>query len=634
MRRLGDYNGDVPDPDPGVSPTNDAVWWGLAVGGAILFFVLGALGAAIAAAVLAGDAKSNSAAAADAVELACGKPCVSLTADMLPLTVEANGACYQLEGDIEWAPATTPITWIGRGGVLRGNGFRLELVNDTISAVYVAPDAQVHFDNVWLAVREQAYGIPSQGITADAGSVVSVANGRFDRFAIALITFDGTVAVDGAHITWDIDGLAPQRQFWFDYCPFPDDPLCTDPLLADEPGPLFAIEQIAFTCFFESTCSLSGITTDMRTTNDDAGPAPIATEVVRTAGFPANPIILPMVEFRNSNVDATSAVDNKRSRSVIVENVNIVVKPSYATGTPDATKYVRQYGISNGDCTPGNLILNTVSIDSREVTSELRCNAFEIRGLTSAVNVNQLSVTGTSPRLTVPTQTALNGDIMPKGGLITVNSQHFTGVVPAKGISLRHVTSTAIDDETQHVVVGNEVWTLPGQSTQDTTVSVDGLIATNGSVGVFVGCKQRKSVSVKNSKVDQAYYGLYAYNESSGVFLRDSSVSNACIGVRQEPLSSNAIFDGNALMMNRDANIDAQGTGFAGTNIGLAAAGAPCTAPPEIWDLCEEEVLPFVAASPGEFYRDGLIANTLAYGTDGVWDSASAGVWASASCRF
>ena len=518
--------------------------------------------------------------------------CIELTQAMLPLVVPqtAAGACYAMQSNLVWngpSPNSYAIDWFGGGGALYGCGHTLTVTQPAGRAIHVsgsqtAPglygsigDLAVY--DLTLLGPTNFYNNANRGVYSFHGARtrlynVNTYNFHYGSFALeaSLEEYDcnHTVRADSASVarasgyldgSWDGSHVASRCQS--SICRYVD--VVGDYTVKPLPGGVIDYSVVPFYDYF------IGI----------------------WAGY--NPLLVGDIEYGQPTAIHVERCDMVGTEPYWFEGVGrgflaqstARIAPAFAPADLMFPNSLQQsFGVRFGGEESSNVVVDGLTVDARRV-NEWVGDAYVVSLVgTEGVTIRNTNVYGRMPITQWMLENYPHSD---RRGLIAVEPLPETrGFEPAQ---LINVNVKADDAETigMTVYLSADTLTHPGHCYGARgTIRVDGCSFVDGAAGIVVGSQQQHLLSVSNSLFEGAYYGVYAFNESSNVVLKNNDFARSCVAVEIEAQAGNYIVRENSFTGNHYDIDDNSGVAVI---VGALSAGTlftPCnaTATPFIWD--------------------------------------------------
>lgn len=505
--------------------------------------------------------------------------CIPVFQADIPFQSDEFAVCVYLAESVrfqqEWrnvapsTPAPSAITLTGSHGVFYGNGYNISMGDQCVTGVSIEPTVAgqlfVQSNRSHWLVRdlrvvydEQQYCVMSSALS------VRNTNLRVERL-YSLHAFYGvqaeasvTTVVD-SHVEGLIDQFSPARAELIEYCPagifgtF----ACSPFFLTTVGGPLWGPagnDAVGFRVQ-GGVFSASGNTIDLSWALWFGG-RPGSSTPVGDSFAPRSIGVLgdgfPHVALHDNTIIANQGEVVFTATTLLMTDNRIRPIPGFVnTATATGSDFAMPVGVFVGYIQSAIAIVSRTHVDMNLMSPDLAAVGLWMSVGTGELNDNV--VAGNPPPIAdyVSSRQGYNcfeGTCTNRrrpGALVRLDGQ---AIQNQADVSIRGLTTSASGDQVVHMAVGIEATNYdggvypvpPGGDVSAIAAAITGHHAMRGAAAAVFGSglRDRSSITMSGAKYNRGYYGLFFFNESSGVSVSDSMISTTCVGAFADSTSS------------------------------------------------------------------------------------------------
>jgi len=499
----------------------------------------------------------------------------------LPTVIHDDGLCYRFPHDLvydEFCSGTQmAIQWLGRRGELYFDGHKLILNGTSVRGIVVgdlfsdpAPGEEPPSLRVFEAHVEaptQQYSLFGRAFQATRGARLEVYNAITTNVNVAFrVDRNASLIADTVYSTYAINRQAPERDQMWDIGFYDTDARF-----------VYAIStqtQITVT-----KSHYYGTQVDDGTPTQNPWPPQAAS--IRTTIFPfevpdgVSNAAGPTARLSDITIVGTSGPYLNYGDGSVMKNIYVTLLPILGNGSGFFTNY---HGFGVGCDHGASATIIDCTVDMSHGGWPVFRNALYIVGTAGTV-VDGFTAFGSRP---------FDFYSFSQSGLINVDSFSAFDVGHPVGPSLvqmRRLNVNVLDDYSYGMTVTNWMAYDPntGSWASNTSVAVEDSSFTGGAVGVLLGSGAQENTRLSGIRTTESYYGVYQFDFSDNVNVRDSALTKHCIGVHQDGLANNLVINGNSASSN-SANLDLYGTWDTDNNAFMPDTADSCPPTPFIFD--------------------------------------------------
>lgn len=515
--------------------------------------------------------------------------CIELKQSMFPLTVplSASGACYVLQSNLVWSGAAPAyaIDWNGGGGAIYGCGHTIS-TSQASGRVFRVRGNSANLDTFGSIGDVAIYDLKFQGpdehyrdnsraMVALTGARLQLFNVKTHNFGTAVLVISASLAETNCNHTQTINTLSPTRTANY--------------LLGTYTGYAFAVYCQSSVCSYTNTHAAVSYGLGVNDTVDysiipflDHWIAFMSDNVDDPASQQYEPSV---VTYDQCTVYATEPFWFQRAGRATITNCNAKIAYPYPPTNESHPPLAGSNGLLFGVYSPANVVVNTLNIDARDFTQwaadSLVVGIYSTRGLL----FNNVNIYGQAPI------TNLVRDLyplLPRIGMITLSTFSNNGISGAEPAQFSNLNVFSGTDDTVGMLLYTEA-TEPTPSNEcygaRGSIMLNSASFVGGAAGIVVGAQQRHLLSVRDSAFVDTYYGVYAFNTSSNIVLKNNEFARTCTGVAlQGGVRATILRSNNFLSNNYDVD-DNSGAAVIVDSLSADTLYTPCNATaPLFWD--------------------------------------------------